>query len=76
MPTGSEQVVSPRNAPRNSPELCIERRTLASHSSALPIETRNLFDKYKSGLYKYFQSLNAAKIISKSINIAGAEIYM
>ena len=35
MPTGSEQVVGPRNAPRNSPELCIERRTLASHSSAL-----------------------------------------
>ena len=35
MPTGSEQVVGPRNAPRNSPELCFERRTLASHSSAL-----------------------------------------
>ena len=25
MPTGSEQVVGPRDAPRNSPELCIER---------------------------------------------------
>ena len=31
MPTGSKQVVGPRNAPPNSPELCIERKTLASH---------------------------------------------
>ena len=35
MPTGSEHVVSLRNAPFNSPELCNEHRTLASHSSAL-----------------------------------------
>ena len=34
MPTGLEHVVGLRNAPFNSPELCIERRTLASHSSA------------------------------------------
>ena len=37
MPTGSEHVVDPRNAPFNSLELCIERRTLALHTSALPI---------------------------------------
>ena len=37
MPTESEYVFVPHNAPFNSPELCIERRTLASHSSALLI---------------------------------------
>ena len=37
MATGLEHVVCPRNAPFKSPEMCIERRTLASHSSALII---------------------------------------
>ena len=37
MPTGSEHAVGQRNAPFNRQELCIERRTLASHSRALPI---------------------------------------
>ena len=38
MPTASELVVGQRNAPINSPELCIERRTLTTRSSVLTIE--------------------------------------
>ena len=33
----SEHVVGPRNESFSSSELCIERRTLSSHSSAVPI---------------------------------------
>ena len=35
MRIGSEDVVGLHNAPFNPPELCIERSTLALHSSAL-----------------------------------------
>ena len=37
MPTGTEHVFGPHNAPFNSLELCIKRRTIASYSNALPI---------------------------------------
>ena len=49
MPTGSKHVVGPRNASFNSPKLCIECRTLASHSNALPIKLgyRDQHDSHK-----------------------------